>query len=68
MSEGLLTVREAARHLKVSRSTLERLRAEGKGPRFIRVSERSIRYSLADIEEWVKHGGFNGTTDDTDSA
>ncbi len=48
----LLTQREAALALKLSERTLERLRVSGLGPKFARCG-RSIRYRLADLDEWV---------------
>jgi excisionase family DNA binding protein len=47
-----LTPREVAERLQVSRATLERLRASGKGPRFIKIGV-SIRYPLSDLEAWL---------------
>jgi len=48
----LLTQREAASLLRLSERTLERLRVFGLGPKFARCS-RSIRYRLADLDEWI---------------
>ena len=49
----LLTQREAATLLKLSERTVERMRVSGLGPKFIRVSGRSIRYRLTDIESYI---------------
>lgn len=49
----LLTVREAARRLKVSKSFLDRLRAGGiPGPAYTRVG-RGVRYREADLDAWL---------------
>lgn len=58
MTEPLLTTREAARYLKLSRSTLGRLRREGAGPPFVRLSLRAIRYQESELNEWMKAGGY----------
>ena len=49
----LLTQREAASVLRLSTRSLERLRVEGTGPRFIRVMGRAVRYRVADLEAWI---------------
>jgi excisionase family DNA binding protein len=49
---ALLTQREAARLLKLSERTLERLRVTGTGPSYIKAG-RSVRYREADLEAWV---------------
>lgn len=47
-----LKAREAARYLRCSVRTLARLRAEGTGPRFIRLGGQ-ILYSIDALEEWI---------------
>jgi hypothetical protein len=49
----LLTQREAALALRLSERTLERMRRIGIGPRFIRLSRRSIRYRQQDLDAHV---------------
>jgi predicted DNA-binding transcriptional regulator AlpA len=48
----LLTQREAAVALRLSERTLERMRVQGTGPRFVKCN-RSIRYSQQDLEQWI---------------
>ena len=50
--QALLTQREAARALRLSERTLERLRVAGYGPRFVRAG-RLVRYREGDLEAWV---------------
>ncbi len=50
--QTLLTQRDAAALLRLSERTLERLRVSGLGPKFARCG-RSIRYRLADLDEWI---------------
>ena len=47
--QRLLGVREAARWLGLSKSTLDKMRCAGSGPRFVRVTKRAIRYDPADL-------------------
>jgi excisionase family DNA binding protein len=48
----LLDQREAARLLRLSERTLERLRLQGGGPLYVKCG-RSVRYRQADIESWI---------------
>ncbi len=43
---------EAAAYLRIGRRTLDRLRAEGAGPRHIRVGRRVI-YDVRDLDAWM---------------
>lgn len=46
-----LNVTEAARHLGVSTSYLNRLRTTGAGPVFIKIGTR-VTYRVEDLNEW----------------
>jgi predicted DNA-binding transcriptional regulator AlpA len=48
----LLTQREAASALRLSTRTLERMRVQGTGPRFVKCN-RSVRYLRADLDQWI---------------
>jgi predicted DNA-binding transcriptional regulator AlpA len=48
----LLTQREAALALRLSERTLERMRVNGTGPRFVKCN-RNIRYQQQDLEQWI---------------
>ncbi|MBV8523264.1 MAG: helix-turn-helix domain-containing protein [Acetobacteraceae bacterium] len=50
---GFLTPPEAAARLRVSRSTLDRARADGSGPPFVRVGRRRILYPEAELRRWA---------------
>jgi hypothetical protein len=50
----LLTPKEAARILKISGSSLAKMRMRGDGPPYIWLSPRSIRYVLAALIQWMK--------------
>jgi len=56
MEHNFLTTKLLARRWKITPRTLERWRAEGGGPRFLRIG-RHIRYSQADILAFeARHG------------
>jgi predicted DNA-binding transcriptional regulator AlpA len=48
----LLTAAEAARTLRLSQRTLERLRVSGLGPKFVKLKRR-VLYQQSDLSEWV---------------
>ncbi len=52
-TDALLTEVQAADVLSVSVRTLQAWRAQGRGPRFVRVG-RLVRYAKADLLEWIK--------------
>lgn len=49
----LLDVRKAAARLGLSKSTLDKMRSRGVGPRFIKSTDRAVRYDPADLDAWV---------------
>jgi excisionase family DNA binding protein len=52
MSE-LLTIKEAGAYLKVSVETLRKWRAQGRGPKAVKLG-RHLRYRPEDIDQWIK--------------
>jgi predicted DNA-binding transcriptional regulator AlpA len=48
----LLTGREAAHVLRLSERTIERLRVNGRGPKFVRINH-SIRYRQQDLDAYI---------------
>lgn len=54
MTKILLDTKEAAAIMFLSKNYLEKLRCNGKGPKFIRVG-KYVRYSPLDLEEWVNN-------------
>ncbi len=50
---ALLTTEDAARWLRAEPRTLERWRHSGKGPKFLRLTPRCVRYRLTDLEAWA---------------
>jgi excisionase family DNA binding protein len=57
----LLTQQEAAKVLRLSERTLERLRVTGGGPVYVKAG-RSVRYREADIEAWIASRVVNSTS------
>lgn len=49
----LLDVRKAAARLGLSKSTLDKMRSRGVGPRFIKSTDRAVRYDPVDLDAWV---------------
>ena len=49
----LLTTKETAGYLKQSEATLRNQRHLKKGPAFVRVGMRAVRYRFEDIEKYV---------------
>ncbi len=64
LNEVLLIEQEVAPILRVSIRTLQKWRVNGKGPPFIRVSARAIRYRRSDLDAWVRDRLRSSTTDD----
>lgn len=54
MLNEYLTTEEASQFLKVGKSTLEQLRLNGGGPKFVRFGSKLIRYQVDDLVAWGK--------------
>lgn len=44
-----------AAYLKMTEGALAQLRYTGRGPKFIKVSGRAVRYRWSDVYEWVEN-------------
>lgn len=55
-----LTTDQAAHYLGLSRQTLEKMRWQGRGPRY-RKHGRYVRYHIADLEAWSEARSHNAT-------
>lgn len=60
----LLDVREAANRLGLSKSTLDKMRCSGRGPRFIRATDRAVRYDPADLDAFANERRRRSTSDE----
>ena len=63
-SGRLLDVREAARRLGLSKSTLDKMRCSGSGPRFIRATDRAVRYDPADLDAFADERRRRSTSEE----
>jgi len=61
--QELLTPREAAAYLRVSKSYLDKLRVYGGGPRFLRPGKRKILYRKSDLDAWLGSQSFDSTSE-----
>lgn len=50
----LLDVRQAAARLGLSKSTLDKMRRFGTGPRYVKSTIRAVRYDPRDLESWIE--------------
>jgi hypothetical protein len=51
---GFFDEKRLSEHLLIPRRTLQRWRATGDGPAFIRAGERRILYRAEAVDEWAK--------------
>ena len=49
----ILTTDQAAALLALGRSTLEKWRCPGAGPKFLKLGARRVGYDKADLDEWI---------------
>lgn len=64
MNAMAVDTEEAARHLGLAVSTLEKLRVSGGGPRFVKMG-RAVRYRIADLEEYLAERVVESTSQRT---
>lgn len=58
----LLDTFSAAAYLSLGKSTLDKFRVTGGGPRFIKIGRR-VLYDPADCDEWVAQRKFASTSE-----
>ena len=63
MQTTLLSTREAARYLGLSKALLERDRWAGAKVPFIKVSTRAVRYRIQDLEDYIQARVRKSTSD-----
>jgi hypothetical protein len=61
---ALLAEDDAAKFLGYSQKSLQRWRIQGGGPKFVKVSQRSIRYRKLDLITWSEERVRTSTSDD----
>ena len=60
---GLQPTLRAAEVLGLSCRTLEEYRLRGRGPRFVRISSRAVRYRPRELARWVAEREVASTSD-----
>lgn len=58
-AKRLLTTNEAGEYLNIAPGTLQNWRSERRGPPFVTLSARMVRYKLSDLEEWIQKNSTN---------
>jgi excisionase family DNA binding protein len=61
-AEPLLDTTEAAQYLGTSRPTLERWRAERRGPPVVYLAKRIVRYRRSDLDAFISASTFAGAS------
>ncbi len=51
---GLLTTRQVARMFGLSFRAVEEWRRRGRGPKFLQLTSRVVRYRREDVERWLQ--------------
>lgn len=57
----LRTPKQAAEYLSVPEATLATWRAQGRGPAFVKLDGRLVRYRQEDLDEYVASQVYGGT-------
>ena len=53
MLKRILRTPGAAEYLSLSASTLEKMRLNDEGPRFVRLGGRAVGYDIKDLDAWL---------------
>tara|TARA_R100000789_G_scaffold64661_1_gene61096 strand:- start:59 stop:286 length:228 start_codon:yes stop_codon:yes gene_type:complete len=61
--DQLINEQEAAALLGYSQRTLQGWRLRGGGPKFVKFSQRTIRYRVGDLLEWIAGNTFHNTSE-----
>ena len=61
-SSNLLTPDEAAARVRLSPSTLSKMRGRGDGPRYVKIG-RLVAYDVLDIDAWIEDRKRSATSD-----
>jgi predicted DNA-binding transcriptional regulator AlpA len=59
----LLTEADAAAYLSLTRRALQAWRYQGRGPRYVKISARAVRYRPEDLESWIETRLRSSTSD-----
>lgn len=64
--DRLITEEKAAEYLGVTRRALQAWRLSGKGPQFVKISQRCVRYRLREINIWAEQKLRSSTSEKVD--
>ena len=53
----------AAEYLGLGRSTLEKFRLTGEGPKFVRIGVRAVGYLVEDLDDWLRARARRSTSE-----
>lgn len=62
MNYQLLNTAEAAEVVRLAVATLEKMRTQGQGPRFVKLG-RAVRYRRIDLEDWIASSVIGSTSE-----
>lgn len=62
MTSVLLTEKQAAARLNLSHRSLQRWRVEGRGPAFVKIGGRAVRYIESVIDDFIEAGARTSTS------
>lgn len=68
MTQGYLRTPDAAKYLGVGKSTLERTRLDGTGPKFRRLGPKIVTYAIADLDAWASEQVHRSTSEPAKAA
>jgi predicted DNA-binding transcriptional regulator AlpA len=54
---------EAAEYLRLSPSTLAKMRVSGRGPAYEKAGDRIVLYDLAELDNWLKQRRHRSTSE-----
>lgn len=54
-NQRILRTPGAAAYIGLAESTLEKMRVNGEGPRFIRLGKKAVGYDRQDLDAWLDH-------------
>lgn len=66
VENSYLIQREAAETLRLSDRTLERMRLDGTGPKFMKAGRR-VLYRYSDLEAWLQERTYQSTSEFSDN-
>jgi hypothetical protein len=61
--DPLLKPKEAAEHIRSSKSYLDKLRCYGGGPEYVRLGKRKVLYRKSALDSWARQRRFSSTSE-----